>query len=87
MIGAKQLIPLACNLNPISFKYGEYLIKEGEVPPGLIIIVQGTCRVTSSVVTDHKYLDTKDKYKPKWTNRPQKTGYESVFCKEIKQDN
>jgi len=62
---ASQLLPLCCNLRPRVFKYGEYLVKQGEVPPGLMLLVQGQCKVVRDAVvasvarnrkqTDHPY--------------------------------
>ena len=41
------LIPLAATLTPIRFKIGEYVLKQGEIPAGLHIIVSGRCNVYS----------------------------------------
>ena len=37
-IEAKHLMPIAANIMPITYSFGEYIIKEGEVPEGLYII-------------------------------------------------
>ena len=40
-VDAKDLMPIAVNMVPHKFKFGEFLIKEGEIPPGLFIIKSG----------------------------------------------
>ena len=40
-IDARDLTPLACNIVPKTYSYGEFLAKKGEKPPGLIIITEG----------------------------------------------
>ena len=39
------LLPLASNIKIKTYKYGEYLVKAGEMPEGLIIISKGSCIV------------------------------------------
>lgn len=39
------LLPLASNIKVKNFKYGEYIVRAGEVPEGLIIISKGSCIV------------------------------------------
>ena len=40
-IDSKLLMPIAVNMTPIKYNYGEYIIKEGEIPKGLYIIKSG----------------------------------------------
>ena len=40
-IDAQLLIPIACNILPKTYSFGDLIVKAGEVPPGLVIIVQG----------------------------------------------
>ena len=44
----KNLVAIACNLKPRTFTFGQYLVREGEVPEGLFIIVQGHCKVVAN---------------------------------------
>ena len=37
----KQLMPIAVNMNMIKYKYGEYLVRAGEVPNGMLMIYKG----------------------------------------------
>jgi CRP-like cAMP-binding protein len=41
------LLPLANNVVQKKFTFGEFIIKEGEVPRGLYMIVKGQCKVGS----------------------------------------
>ena len=38
-------MPIAVNMIPCTFNFGEYIIKEGEVPQGLYIVKSGQCKV------------------------------------------
>lgn len=42
-----SLIPLASNIDPITFKFSERLTTKGSLPPGLFIILSGTCSLYS----------------------------------------
>lgn len=41
-------MPIASNMQQINFTYGDFLIKEGEIPKGLYIIKSGICNTTKS---------------------------------------
>lgn len=45
-----DLMAIAANITPKTFKYGEFLIKKGEVPPGLIYIAEGQCKVVAKKI-------------------------------------
>lgn len=53
-IHAKLLMPIAANLTTYTFRYGEYLQKEGEIPKGLIIIKSGQCKVALNRIATRK---------------------------------
>lgn len=40
-IPSHYLVPIASNIKPTSFTYGEYILKEEEVPQGLYIVHKG----------------------------------------------
>jgi hypothetical protein len=42
---AKMLVPVALNMTVVQFKYGEFLTREGDVPPGMFLIKSGQCIV------------------------------------------
>lgn len=50
-------MPLACNLQSQYFSFGEYIIKEGEVPKGLYIIKSGQCKVASVRISDREFKE------------------------------
>lgn len=41
------MLPIANSVTARTFQLGEYIIKEGEVPKGLYMIVKGLCKVGS----------------------------------------
>jgi CRP-like cAMP-binding protein len=45
-------MPIACNMIPVTFNFGEYIIKEGDVPKGLYIIKSGQCKVASMRIAE-----------------------------------
>ena len=53
-VDTKQLMPICLNIIPRTYSYGEFLIKQGEVPPGLMIIVKGQCQVVNCSVGHRK---------------------------------
>lgn len=53
-IDAKLLMPIACNMNIYSFSFGEYVIKEGDIPKGLYLIKSGQCKVASTRIADRR---------------------------------
>lgn len=40
-----NLVPLATNLEPVKFQFDEVLVKKGEIPKGMHIIISGICKV------------------------------------------
>lgn len=44
----KNLMPIAANIVPKSYSFGEFLVKRGEVPQGLFIIIKGQCKVVAT---------------------------------------
>lgn len=40
-ISAKLIVPIVLNCQHVTYKYGDVIIKEGQVPPGLMVIVHG----------------------------------------------
>ena len=40
-------MPIAINMSVIKYKYGEYLIRAGEVPKGMLMLFKGQCNVGS----------------------------------------
>lgn len=45
-------MPIACNMTPITYNFGEYIIKEGDIPKGLYLINSGQCKVASTRLAD-----------------------------------
>lgn len=41
-------MPIAANIVPRTYSYGEFLVKRGEVPQGLFIIIKGQCKVVAT---------------------------------------
>lgn len=41
-------MPIACNMIAQKFNFGEYVLKEGEIPKGLYILKSGQCKVSST---------------------------------------
>lgn len=36
-----MLVPVALNMTVVQFKYGEFLTREGDIPPGMFLIKSG----------------------------------------------
>jgi hypothetical protein len=51
-VEAQYLMPVACNLKMKTFSFGDYLIREGEVPEGLFIVKSGQCKVASARIAE-----------------------------------
>ena len=51
-VDPKYLMRMAANLVTKTFKYGEYLVKQGQVPKGLFLILKGQCRVLSTRIAE-----------------------------------
>ena len=66
-------MPIAANITPKTFTYGEFLIKKGEVPPGLIYIVEGQCKVVAKKIGQRDLID----------NRQGHTGKEYADTKKL----
>ena len=51
-IESTLLMPIACNMMPYSFNFGEFIIREGQIPQGLIIIKSGQCKVACRRISE-----------------------------------
>jgi hypothetical protein len=40
-LDSSYLMPIACNIIPKTYSFGEYIVKKGEIPDGLFIINSG----------------------------------------------
>lgn len=54
-----ELMPIAANITPKTFSYGEFLIKKGEVPPGLFYIAEGQCKVVAKKIGQRDLIDNR----------------------------
>ena len=45
-------MPIACNMNVYTFSFGEYVIKEGDIPKGLYLIKSGQCKVANTRIAE-----------------------------------
>ena len=45
------LLPIANNLEVKRYKYGEFILREGQAPKGLFMITKGQCRVGSEQIS------------------------------------
>ena len=59
-IEAATLMPLACNLLSKIYSFGEYILKEGEIPKGLYIIKSGQCKVGQARFADRPFKGNYD---------------------------
>ena len=50
---------IAANITPKTFSYGEFLIKKGEVPPGLFYIAEGQCKVVAKKIGQRDLIDNR----------------------------
>jgi hypothetical protein len=53
------LMPIACNIIPKTYTYGEFLVKKDEIPPGLFIIKQGQCKVIAQRYGERNLFDNR----------------------------
>lgn len=58
-IDSRLLVPIACNIKSQFYSYGEFIIKKGEIPPGLIIIIDGQCKVVAERIGKRTLLDNR----------------------------
>lgn len=56
-------MPIAVNIIPKTFSFGEFLIKQGEIPPGLMIITEGHCKVVNYHFAKREFKKKKKKEK------------------------
>jgi len=49
------LLPIASNMQQVNFAYGDFLIKEGEIPRGLFLIKSGICHASKSLIRTRPY--------------------------------
>lgn len=45
LISHEMLVSVTCNMQTKRYSFGEYIIKRGEIPKGLIIITEGLCKL------------------------------------------
>ncbi len=51
---------LACNMIPVTYSFGEYILKEGEIPKGLYLIKSGQCKAASARIADRQFKGNYD---------------------------
>jgi hypothetical protein len=74
-------MPIALNIEPKNYLYGQYIVKQGETPPGLIIIISGSCQVVATRISQ-RYLPDK-KVDAKLNNiAPRKYGIHDVLLQD-----
>lgn len=66
-VGAKLIVPIVLNCQHVTYKYGDLLIKEGQVPPGLMVIVHGQCKSYLTRVAEKEVEDLKFETRPPWS--------------------
>ena len=44
-ISHEMLVSVTCNMQTKRFSFGEYIIRRGEIPKGLIVITDGVCKI------------------------------------------
>lgn len=59
-VDAQYLMPIACNLKSRSFSFGDYVIREGQVPEGLYLIKSGQCKIASARIADRQFKGNYD---------------------------
>jgi hypothetical protein len=59
-IEPELLMPIAVNIIPKTYAYGDYIIKQGEVPPGLVIVAEGQCAVVATRPGERRLTENKD---------------------------
>lgn len=64
-VDSKYLMPIALNLVPKYYRLGEYLVKKGQIPPGLLIIVSGQCSIVNEKISQ--------RYRPEQTKKQELT--------------
>ena len=42
-----DLMPIAANIFPKTYSYGEFLVEKGNIPEGLFVIQEGQCKVVA----------------------------------------
>jgi len=52
-------MPIAVNIIPKTYSYGDYIIKQGEVPQGLIIVAEGQCAVVATRPGERRLTEKK----------------------------
>lgn len=46
-VDAKFLMPIACNMNIRMYSFGEYIVKEGQIPDGLYLMKKGQAKIAT----------------------------------------
>ena len=73
-------MPIALNMTQVNFRYGDYLLREGEVPRGLFLIKSGLCNVSRIVISSRKqcyFNDTKCKRRQREEKHPLLNNYDA----------
>lgn len=53
-------MPVAANMQPRFFSFGEYILREGEIPKGLHLIKSGQCKVACTRIAERVYKGNYD---------------------------
>ena len=70
------LVALAKKINKLTFKYGEIIIQEGEIPQHMFMIAEGQCRVMLQGVGERKHLLHRKILKPDVTAKDKRYNVE-----------
>jgi len=54
-----DLMPIAANIFPKTYSYGEFLTEKGTIPPGLFVIQEGQCKVVAQRIGERKLIDNR----------------------------
>ena len=79
-------MPIACNMLPKSFSFGEFILKEGDIPKGLYLIKSGQCKVGSTRVAERPVKGNYDLNK-KLGERKRVTDKSNPLFQEFDPDN
>ena len=74
------LLPLANAIVKRTYKFGEFILKEGDVPQGLYIVIKGQCRVGSERIC----LRSKKRFPwERYAAKPKPLTFKGNFADEI----
>jgi len=60
-IDPKYLMRIAANLVTKTYSYGEYLVKQGQVPKGLFLILKGQCKVLATRIAKRSLIENQSR--------------------------